>query len=205
LNKPSVCFVSSAASAAQFPCDGLPEVAFLGRSNVGKSRLLNALAGTRGLARVSSQPGRTQLVNFFLVDKTFYFVDLPGYGYAKIPEAVRRGFKDLVNAYLERDSLALAVFLVDVRHPPTADDEMLQHWLDERGLPYLVAATKVDKLGHGALQQRLRELQAGVAQNAIALIGTSAEDGTGVPDLLGAVRRAAQAHGGAHGAAGREA
>jgi GTP-binding protein len=114
-----VTFAGSAVSPQQFPRDGLPEVAFLGRSNVGKSSLLNALSGTRSLARVSSRPGRTQMVNFFRVNDEMYLADLPGYGYARVPESVRRGFEGLVTSYLVgRKPLALCLFLVDARHDP---------------------------------------------------------------------------------------
>ena len=206
MKKPTVTFAGSAASPAQFPTDGLPEVAFLGRSNVGKSRLLNALVGVRGLARVSARPGRTQLVNFFRMDDALYLVDLPGYGYSKLPESVRQGFEALVTSCLGRDTVALCVFLVDARHEPTDGDETLRRWLDGARLPYVVAATKADKLGRGELARRRRELRAGLGQGALEVIATSAEDGTGLPELLRAIRRAAEAHGdGRVAEVGREA
>jgi GTP-binding protein len=206
VRKPTVRFAGSAASPAQFPKDTLPEVAFLGRSNVGKSRLLNALLGTPGLARVSSTPGRTQLVNFFRVDDSWYMVDLPGYGYARVPQAVRRGFEALVTAYLEREAVALGVFLVDPRRPPTEEDDLLRRYLDGLRLPYVVAATKADRLGGNELRSRLRELARGVGRKALEVIATSAEDGTGLPELLRTIRRAIEAHGTARTVAvGREA
>jgi len=206
VRKPTVRFAGSAASPAQFPKDGLPEVAFLGRSNVGKSRLLNALCGIRGLARVSATPGRTQLVNFFLVDDAWYLVDLPGYGYARAPASVRRGFEGLVTTYLEREAVVLGVFLVDPRRPPTDADDLLRRYLDRLGLPYVVAATKADKLGSNELTRRRRELERGLGRKAREVIPTSAEDGTGLPELLRAIRRATEAHGTVRGAAvGREA
>jgi GTP-binding protein len=193
LKKPSVTFEGSAASPEQFPEGGLPEVAFLGRSNVGKSRLLNALCGTPGLARVSARPGRTQLVNFFRMDDRLYLVDLPGYGYARVPEKVQRGFESLVTSYLRRDAVALGVFLVDARHDPTEDDHMLRGFLDREGLPYLVAATKADKLGHGELARRRQGLAKGLGRTALGVFPTSAQDGTGVAELLRAIRQAALA------------
>jgi len=138
LRKPTVTFFRSAAAPEQFPSDGLPEVAFLGRSNVGKSCLLNALCGTRGLARVSSQPGRTRLVNFFRVRgrTPFYLADLPGYGFARVARTVRASWERLVTGYLEgREALALCVFLVDARHDPMPGDETLKGYLDQLGLP----------------------------------------------------------------------
>ena len=120
-------FAGSAASPQQFPKDGLPEVAFLGRSNVGKSSLLNALVGRTGLARVSSTPGRTRIVNFFRVAEALYLADLPGYGYARVPEPMRRSWERLAVSYLVgRTPLAACVFLVDVRHEPSDGDQTLR-------------------------------------------------------------------------------
>jgi GTP-binding protein len=196
LKKPPVTFVGSAASAAQFPRDGLPEVAFLGRSNVGKSSLLNALAGTRNLARVSATPGRTRLVNFFRVgaaeaDAAFYLVDLPGYGYARVPEEMRKEWETLVNAYLVgRDPLALCVFLVDLRHEPTDGDLTLRTYLDHYRLPYVVAATKSDKLGRGEATRRRDALARGLGRAAVGVVAVSAEDGSGIEQLWRTIRAA---------------
>jgi GTP-binding protein len=192
MRKPEVSFTISAASAAQFPRDGLPEVAFLGRSNVGKSSLLNALAGTRNLAHVSSTPGRTRLVNFFRVGQDFYLADLPGYGYAQVSRDVRQGWERLVTSYLVgRAPLALCVFLVDARHDPMEGDRMLHAFLSEQGLPYVVAATKADKLGRGALAQRVRMLEKDVGAGAEHVLAVSAETKAGVPELWRVVREAA--------------
>lgn len=182
-------FTGSAASPAQFPREGLPEVAFLGRSNVGKSSLLNALAGMRGLARVSSTPGRTRTVNFFRVGRELVLADLPGYGYARVPETMRRGWERLVTSYLSgRAPLALCVFLVDARHPDLEADLMLRDYLDHHRLPYLLAATKADKLGRGELSRRMRELATGLGRRALEVLPVSATRGTGVPDLWRAIR-----------------
>jgi GTP-binding protein len=190
--KSIVSFAGSAASPDQFPRDGLPEVAFLGRSNVGKSSLLNALVGARGLARVSSTPGRTRLVNFFRVGSEMYLADLPGYGYARVPERVRRGWEGLATSYLVgREALALCVFLVDARHDPTDGDETLRGWLDHHGLPYVVAATKADKLGHGATKARLAALERGLGRRARGVMAVSAQTGDGIDALWRAVRAAA--------------
>jgi GTP-binding protein len=193
MRKTDVTFTASAGSAAQFPRDGLPEVAFLGRSNVGKSSLLNALAGTRQLAHVSSTPGRTRTVNFFRVGNELYLADLPGYGYADAPRTVREGFERLVTSYLVgRAQLALCVFLVDARHDPMEGDRMLHAFLQEQGLPYLVAATKADKLGRGALAQRVRMLEQDVAAEAEGLLAVSAETKLGIPELWRAIRESAE-------------
>jgi GTP-binding protein len=186
-----VTFVGSAVRREQFPRDGLPEVAFLGRSNVGKSSLLNALARSRNLARVSAQPGRTQTVNFFRVGNEMYLADLPGYGYARVPEAVRAGWEQIVTTYLtDRAPLALCLFLVDVRHEPSEGDETLHEWLDHFGFPYVIAATKADKLGRSELARRLKGLREGIGRTARDVIAVSAEDRTGIEELWGAMRRA---------------
>ena len=188
----SVTFSGSAASPEQFPRDGLPEVAFLGRSNVGKSSLLNALAGTRNLARVSKTPGRTRLVNFFRVDDELYLADLPGYGYARVTESMRRDWERLATSYLVgRESLRLAVLLVDLRHDPMDADETMRDWLDQEGLPYLIAGTKGDKLGRGQVESRRRMLVKGIGATARGVFATSAETKAGIPELWKALRAAA--------------
>jgi GTP-binding protein len=186
-----VTFAGSAAGPEQFPRDGLPEVAFLGRSNVGKSSLLNALSGQADLARVSAQPGRTRLVNFFRVDDELYFVDLPGYGYAKAPAAEREGWERLVTSYLlGREPLALCLFLVDARHEAQPGDETLRVFLDHHGLPRVVAATKADKLGRGEVTRRCRALRRGVGSSALDVIPVSARTGDGIDQLWRAIRAA---------------
>jgi GTP-binding protein len=202
LKHKSVTFAGSAASPDQFPRDGLPEVAFLGRSNVGKSSLLNALAGVRGLARVSSEPGRTRLVNFFRVtgaEKTggagrgeLYLVDLPGYGYHKASRDVRESFERIAVSYLaDREPLRLCVFIVDARHEPSDRDQVLRAWLDENGLPCVVAANKIDALSRGEAARRVRALGHGAVGGGQAVLGVSAEKGTGLEDLWNAIRGAA--------------
>jgi GTP-binding protein len=187
-------FAGSAASPEQFPRDGLPEVAFLGRSNVGKSRLLNALAGKQGLARVSSTPGATRLVNFFRVGHELYFADLPGYGFARVPEAMRQGWERLVTSYLVgRAPLRLCVFLVDARHEPMEGDLTLRAFLDHHGLPFVLAATKADKLGRGEAKRRELELRRGFGRDAVDVVLSSAETGEGVQALWRSIRSTALA------------
>ncbi len=182
-------FFGSAASPEQFPRDGLPEVAFLGRSNVGKSSLLNALAGVKGLARVSSSPGRTRLVNFFRLGNDFYLADLPGYGYARVGEAMRRGWEGLVNSYLGgRDALALCVF-------PTESDETLAAYLDHHRLPYVLAATKADHLGRGEVLRRRANLERGLGRKARAVLAVSATTGSGVKELWRTIRASVASRG----------
>jgi GTP-binding protein len=192
LRKPEATFAASAGTADQFPRDGLPEVAFLGRSNVGKSSLLNALLGVHNLAHVSSSPGRTRTVNFFRVGNELYLSDLPGYGYAEVPRAVREGWERLVTSYLvDREPLCLAVFLVDVRHEPMEGDLVLHRFLQQQGLPYVVAATKADKLGRGALNQRMKALRQSVGAGAEAVLPVSGVTRAGVPELWRVIRDAA--------------
>ena len=119
----------------------------MGRSNVGKSSLLNSLLGVKGLARTSSTPGRTQAINFFLIEDQFYFVDLPGYGYAKVSKSERAAWGQLIEKYLaEREQLVLSILIVDARHEPSPLDLQMKSWLQHFGLPYLVVSTKNDKL-----------------------------------------------------------
>jgi GTP-binding protein len=188
-----VVFSGSAASPEQFPRDGLPEVAFLGRSNVGKSSLLNALAGVRDLARTSSTPGRTRLINFFRVGNEMYFADLPGYGYARVPHAMRADWERLVTSYLiGREELVLGVFLLDARHEPGDGDQTLRAMLAHHRIPYLIAATKIDKLGPSAAARRCRLLSQGLAGGAQALLPVSATTGAGIDELWRTIRDVAR-------------
>jgi GTP-binding protein len=140
-------FVLGAVNLRQLPKDGLSEVAFLGRSNVGKSSFINKLCNRKSLARPSSEPGKTREMNYYLINKQFYFVDLPGYGYARLPEQIRSSWGKLIEQYLKsRDQLSLVLQLVDARHEPTELDMMMVGWLDYYEIPFLVALTKADKL-----------------------------------------------------------
>lgn len=153
-------FILSATSPAQFPNLRLPEFAFLGRSNVGKSTLLNVLAGVRKLAKVSSQPGRTQAVNFFTISESVTFADLPGYGFAKVPIHVQKSWKSLVEAYLvQREELVLSFILLDARRGWMDKDLELRDWLVHQDRPYLVVATKVDKLNQSELHRGLAAIR----------------------------------------------
>ena len=140
-------FTFAATKPESLPKTTLPEIVFMGRSNVGKSSVINSLLKVKGLARTSSTPGRTQSINFFLINEKFYFVDLPGYGYAKISLDKRREWGKLIESYLaERSQLVLSILIVDARHEPTPLDLQMKSWLQHYGLPYLVVSTKVDKL-----------------------------------------------------------
>src|SRR5262245_6256365 len=153
----SATFVKSATSPEHYPRDGRPEIAFMGRSNVGKSSLINSLLGVHGLARTSSTPGRTQLVNFFLINHAFHFVDLPGYGYARVPRDVKKLWGPMVEKYLAtRSGLVLSIVITDSRHEPTELDLLMKKWLEERGKPFIIAATKADKLSSNQLRENLK-------------------------------------------------
>jgi GTP-binding protein len=153
----SARFVKSAKQANDFPKDRKPEIAFCGRSNSGKSSLLNALTNSHGLARTSSSPGRTQLINFFLVDEQTYYVDLPGYGYAKVPKGIRDTWGEMIEGYLRnREPLKLAIMLVDSRIPPTDSDQTMKGWLDHFGIPNLIVLTKSDKISRNELTKALK-------------------------------------------------
>lgn len=153
----SATFEKSAFKEPDWPRDKKPEIAFLGRSNVGKSSLMNSLLGVRGLARTSGTPGRTQALNFFLINEKFRFVDLPGYGYARAPKSVKAEWNAAATDYLaRREQLVLSVHLIDARHEPTASDLQLNEWLNHHGKPHVIVATKSDKLSNNELTRTLR-------------------------------------------------
>jgi len=185
----SARFVKSATRPEDFPRDQRPEIAFCGRSNIGKSSLLNALTNAHGLARTSSSPGRTQTINFFLIDDRLYFVDLPGYGYAKAPKAVRESFGGMIESYLhDREQLRLAVMLVDSRMPPTDSDVMMKRWLDHHEIPNAVVLTKADKISRNQLSQALHKSVQTLKTKEI--IPFSAVTGSGKDELLARIRSA---------------
>jgi len=180
-------YVASASSPASFPRGNQPEVAFLGRSNVGKSSLINRLLGVKGLARTSSTPGRTRALNFFLIDESYYFVDLPGYGYAKVSQAERRAWGQLIEKYLaQRRQLVLSILIVDARHEPSPLDLQMKSWLQQFRLPYLVVSTKVDKLS--ANEQRASWLRAKRVLETDRVIPYSSVTGVGASQLWEEIR-----------------
>ncbi len=153
-------FVKSAFEESHWVAGRLPEFSFLGRSNVGKSSLLNSLLGRKKLARISNTPGRTQSINFFLINEAFYFVDLPGYGYAKVPKKMRKDWGKMAEDYLaKRKQLVLSIQLVDSRHSPTNLDLELHEWLAFHGKNHLVVATKADKLSSNKLNKNLKTIK----------------------------------------------
>jgi GTP-binding protein len=149
-------FLKSAFKEEEWPRDAKLEIAFMGRSNVGKSSLINSLLGVRGLARTSSTPGRTQSLNFFSINDWFRFVDLPGFGYARVPKAIKSSWGEMVTSYLaKRRQLVLSIHIVDSRHEPTKLDLQLHEWLEHSARPRLIVATKSDKLSNNELRESL--------------------------------------------------
>lgn len=146
--------VISAVKSEQYPKDALPEIALAGRSNVGKSSLINKLINRKALARTSSKPGKTQTLNFYLINKSFYFVDLPGYGFAKVSKQIKEQWGHMIEQYLTiRDNLKAVILITDLRHPPTRDDQGMYDWLKHNGLPVIVIGTKADKISKGQWQK----------------------------------------------------
>jgi GTP-binding protein len=189
-------FVTSAVDAAHFPPPGLPEVAFLGRSNVGKSSLINALVGTK-IAKTSSTPGRTQMINFFELQwpgksaPEMQLADLPGYGYARVPKAITAGWGAFIDPYLkDRPTLALCVVLVDLNVPPQRSDAQLIEFLEAADRPFLLAATKCDKLS----ANKRRNALAGLARaySDARIVACSSKTGDGLDGLWREMRAAAQ-------------
>ncbi len=184
-------WLATAAGPEGFPAPSAPEVAFLGRSNVGKSSLLNALVRRKKLARTSSEPGKTRLIHFFRVERPkleTHFVDLPGYGYAKVSKSERKGWQRLIESYLEdRPSLCAAVLLQDLRRDFSDDETLLIDWLQERGIPVLLAITKIDKLKPMRRAARLRELKKAINLPAANVIATSTEANIGLEELWKAI------------------
>ena len=182
-------FVLSAVSPNNFIQDGLPQVAFAGRSNVGKSSVINRLLNRKNFARVGSAPGKTVHVNYFSIDGAFYLVDLPGYGYAQVSKAERDRWGRLMEDYFARpDLLTLGVMIVDSRHKPTADDCTMARWFKDSGCPLIIAANKLDKLKKREIEPNLQLIRDTLElEEADRLIPFSAEKGTGREELLSAV------------------
>lgn len=157
MNNRRAAFVVSAADVTGCPQPRLPEYAFFGRSNVGKSSLINMITGVKNLARTSATPGKTQLLNYYMVDEdTWYLVDLPGYGYAKVSKKSRRNWEKIIREYLvQRTSLVYTFILVDTRHDPQASDLELINWMGEQGLPFCLVFTKADKISRKAVKRNV--------------------------------------------------
>jgi GTP-binding protein len=184
-------FIKSAFDRSHWVHDTRPQIAFLGRSNVGKSSLINSLLMRKGLARTSNTPGRTQSINFFLINEEFYFADLPGYGYAKVSKTMRSDWGKMAEDYLaDCLELALCVQLVDARHEPTTLDKQLNEWLVHYQKPHLVAATKADKLSSNELRKALKVIQQTFSDTAV--IPYSSNTGSGRDALWAEINSAVE-------------
>ena len=183
-------FIKSAFKEADWPKDTQPEVAFLGRSNVGKSSLINSLLSVRGLARTSSTPGRTQSLNFFAVNGgQLKFVDFPGFGYARVPKNIKSSWGEMATDYLaNRRQLVLSIHIVDSRHEPTKQDLQLHEWLEQSDKPRLIVATKSDKLSHNELKKNLQHIARVLDDDSV--VAYSAKSGRGREELWRAIKSA---------------
>src|SRR5690625_4874421 len=169
----------SAVSKAQYPTTNLPEIALAGRSNVGKSSFINRIIGRKNLVRTSSKPGKTRTLNFYTVNDLFYFVDVPGYGYAKVSKQEREKWGRMMEKYFEtREQLKLVVLIVDIRHQPTKEDIQMVQYITYLEIPLLIIATKLDKLSKSQSQKHIKQMKAFFAgQNELTIIPFSAETG----------------------------
>ena len=186
-------FLKSAFKEDDWPKDSKPEIAFLGRSNVGKSSLINSVLSVHGLARTSSTPGRTQSLNFFDIDGQYRFVDFPGFGYARVPKKIKSTWGEMATTFLaKRRQLVLSIQLVDSRHEPTKQDLQLHKWLEESNKPRLVVATKSDKLSNNELRKNLGHIAR--VLNDDSVMAYSAKSGRGRDELWRAIRSAVEQH-----------
>jgi GTP-binding protein len=189
----SADFVCSAVRPDQHPRQRLPGVAFAGRSNVGKSSLINKLVNRKALAKISAKPGKTATLNFFIVNAQMYLVDLPGYGYAKVSKAEKEAWGRMIERFLNTyEDLKGLVMIVDLRHPPTPDDQQMYRWAKEAGVPVVVAATKADKLKRSEIDPHVAQVWEGLGMEHFPedeLIPVSAESGLNRERLWTAISR----------------
>lgn len=178
-------FLRSAVKEADFPHDALPQIVFAGKSNVGKSSVINKLLNRKNFARVSAQPGKTIHINYFVIDKKLYLVDLPGYGYARVSKAEQQRWGTLMETYFAMDLLTLGVQIVDIRHKPTRDDVTMADWFRASGKPWVVIANKLDKIKKSQLAGNLAEIrQTLLLPEEVPVILFSAEKGDGRDEVL---------------------
>lgn len=184
-------FITSMASYGDFTGRGLPQIAVVGKSNVGKSSLINRLCNRRGLARTSSTPGKTRLINVFLLNEAFHLIDLPGYGYAKVDKQEKARWGAMMQKYFEQaEELRHVLTLVDIRHEPTQDDIQMNTFLRQMGIPFTVIATKADKISRGARQKQLAPICRALLVQPWEVICFSSEDGTGRDQVLELMEKA---------------
>ena len=194
INFNRVEFVLSAASEKQFVRDGMPQLAFAGRSNVGKSSVINRIVNRKNFARVGASPGKTSQINYFKIDGKLYLVDLPGYGYAKVPQKEKELWGRLMEAYFAAPAtLTFGVMLVDARHAPTANDVVMANYFLQSGKPFVVVANKLDKLKKSEIESNLARIREVLSlPDDVRLIPFSAEKGDGRDELLTVILHAAE-------------
>lgn len=193
LNLHQAEFIRSAVKPSDFPQDGLPQIVFAGKSNVGKSSTINKLLGRKNFARVGNQPGKTVHINFFQIDKSAYFTDLPGYGYAKVSKAERDRWGKLIDDYFASGLISLGLQIVDMRHKPTADDVTMAGWFLATGVPFAVIANKLDKVKKREQQDNLILIrQTLLLPEDVPVIPFSAEKGDGKEEVLSLIQKAAE-------------
>ncbi len=181
-------FLKSCTSPSQFPSYPFPEFAFLGRSNVGKSSLMNMLLGQKGLVRTGARPGVTQMINFFIVNDNSSFVDLPGFGYAKLPADVKKKFMPLIRNYLEnRENLKLVFLLIDIRRTPGDYEEDILEFLEKMKIPVVITLTKCDKLSGSQKKKRLMEIGEAMGLDRDSIFLSSCKTGEGKKELLAVI------------------
>nr|WP_145163088.1 ribosome biogenesis GTP-binding protein YihA/YsxC [Paenibacillus terrae] len=183
-------FIISAVGPDQYPVDALPEIALAGRSNVGKSSLINRMINRKNLARTSSTPGKTQHMNYYRINEALYFVDFPGYGYAKVSKTQRAAWGKMIEKYmLERQTLKLVLMVVDLRHPPTKDDVMMYDWLQHYDIPICVVATKADKIPKSRWQKHVKQMKESLLLRSHDLfVMFSSELGVGKEELWAVIQ-----------------
>ena len=186
INLQNAQFLRSAVNRKDFPRDSMVQIAFAGRSNVGKSSVINRILNRKNFARVGAEPGKTVHINYFLIDKAFYLVDLPGYGYAKVSKGERDRWGKLIEDFFaDPDLMTLGVMIVDARHKPTADDCTMAQWFKDTGRPYMVVANKLDKLKKSEVEPNLQRIRETLElEEDVVLLPFSAEKGTGRQELL---------------------
>ena len=193
MNFNNVEFLISAAAPKQFPSNRLPEIAFAGKSNVGKSSVINRVLNRKNFARVGDKPGKTIHVNYFTVDKQCYFVDLPGYGYAKVSQAEKDRWSKLMEDYFAANRITLGILIVDSRHAPTNNDITMARWFLDSGCPFVVVANKLDKLKKSEIEPNLQTIRKDLElPENCQVIPFSAEKGTGKDELVKRIIAAAK-------------